>query len=145
MQAMSVQDAMFLHVENDVTPMHIGGVSIFEGPPPPFEELRSMVAGKLHLTPRYRQKVRFVPLGMGEPVWVDDPHFNIDYHLRHSAVPAPGPRSSSAPPRPGSSPSTSTAPSRFGRSGWSRASRAIAGRCSRRSTTAWSTASPPRT
>jgi diacylglycerol O-acyltransferase len=89
-QAMSVQDAMFLHVENDVTPMHIGGVSIFEGPPPPFSELRSMVEGKLHLTPRYRQKVRFVPLGMGEPVWVDDPHFNIDYHLRHSAVPSPG-------------------------------------------------------
>jgi WS/DGAT/MGAT family acyltransferase len=87
---MSVQDAMFLHVENDVTPMHIGGVSIFEGPPPPFGELRSMVEGKLHLTPRYRQKVRFVPLGMGEPVWVDDPHFTIDYHLRHSAVPAPG-------------------------------------------------------
>jgi diacylglycerol O-acyltransferase / wax synthase len=87
---MSVQDAMFLHVENDVTPMHIGGVSIFEGPPPPFAELRSMVEGKLHLTPRYRQKVRFVPLGMGEPVWVDDPHFNIDYHLRHSAVPSPG-------------------------------------------------------
>ena len=90
MQAMSVQDAMFLHVENDVTPMHIGGVSIFEGPPPPFDELRSMVAGKLSLTPRYRQKVRFVPLGMGEPVWVDDPHFSIDYHLRHSAVPSPG-------------------------------------------------------
>jgi diacylglycerol O-acyltransferase len=89
-QAMSVQDAMFLHVENDVTPMHIGGVSIFEGPPPPFSELRSMVEGKLHLTPRYRQKVRFVPLGLGEPVWVDDPHFNIDYHLRHSAVPSPG-------------------------------------------------------
>jgi diacylglycerol O-acyltransferase / wax synthase len=87
---MSPQDAMFLHVENDVTPMHIGGVSIFEGPPPPFEELRAMVEGKLDLTPRYRQKVRFVPLGMSEPVWVDDPHFNIDYHLRHSAVPAPG-------------------------------------------------------
>jgi diacylglycerol O-acyltransferase / wax synthase len=87
---MSVQDAMFLHVENDVTPMHIGGVSIFEGPPPDFGDLRAMVQGKLHLTPRYRQKVRFVPLGMGEPVWVDDPHFNIDYHLRHSAVPSPG-------------------------------------------------------
>jgi acyltransferase, WS/DGAT/MGAT len=87
---MSVQDAMFLHVENDVTPMHIGGVSIFEGPPPDFGDLRAMVEGKLHLTPRYRQKVRFVPLGMGEPVWVDDPHFNIEYHLRHSAVPSPG-------------------------------------------------------
>jgi diacylglycerol O-acyltransferase / wax synthase len=90
MQSMSAQDAMFLHVENDVTPMHIGGVSIFEGPPPPFKDLRGMVEGKLHLTPRYRQKVRFVPLGMGEPVWVDDPHFSIDYHLRHSAVPSPG-------------------------------------------------------
>ena len=87
---MSPQDAMFLHVENDVTPMHIGGVSIFEGPPPPFEELRAMVETKLDLTPRYRQKIRFVPLGLGEPVWVDDPHFNIGYHLRHSAVPAPG-------------------------------------------------------
>ncbi len=87
---MSPQDAMFLHVENDVTPMHIGGVSIFEGPPPPFEDLRAMVERKLHLTPRYRQKVRFVPLGLGEPVWVDDPHFNIDYHLRHTAVPSPG-------------------------------------------------------
>jgi diacylglycerol O-acyltransferase len=90
MQSMSAQDAMFLHVENDVTPMHIGGVSIFEGPPPDFEDLRTMVESKLDLTPRYRQKVRFVPLGMGEPVWVDDPHFNIDYHVRHSAVPSPG-------------------------------------------------------
>src|SRR5436190_2213797 len=89
-QSMSAQDAMFLHVENDVTPMHIGGVSIFEGPPPPFEDLRAMVESKLDLTPRYRQKIRFVPLGLGEPVWVDDPHFNIDYHLRHSAVPSPG-------------------------------------------------------
>jgi WS/DGAT/MGAT family acyltransferase len=87
---MSAQDATFLHVENDVTPMHIGGVSIFEGPPPPFSDLRAMVEGKLELTPRYRQKVRFVPFGLGEPVWVDDPHFNIDYHLRHSAVPSPG-------------------------------------------------------
>ena len=87
---MSAQDATFLHVENDVTPMHIGGVSIFEGPPPAFGDLRAMVEGKLDLTPRYRQKVRFVPLGMGEPVWVDDPHFNIEYHLRHSAVPSPG-------------------------------------------------------
>jgi WS/DGAT/MGAT family acyltransferase len=90
MEPMSAQDAMFLHVENDVTPMHIGGVSIFEGPPPPFEDLRAMIERKLHHTPRYRQKVRFVPLGIGEPVWVDDPYFDIGYHLRHSAVPSPG-------------------------------------------------------
>ncbi len=70
--------------------MHIGGVSIFAGPPPPIEELRAMVAGKLGLVPRYRQKVRFVPLAAGPPIWVDDPHFSLDYHLRHTAIPAPG-------------------------------------------------------
>ena len=90
MEAMSPQDATFLHVENDVTPMHIGGVSIFEGPPPTFGELLEMVATKLPLVPRYRQKVRFVPLGVSEPVWVDDPYFDLAYHLRHSAVPSPG-------------------------------------------------------
>jgi diacylglycerol O-acyltransferase / wax synthase len=89
-QSMSAQDAMFLHVENDVTPMHIGGVSIFEGPPPSFEELSEMVRGKLHHTPRYRQKVRFVPLGVSEPMWVDDPYFDVAYHLRHTALPSPG-------------------------------------------------------
>jgi WS/DGAT/MGAT family acyltransferase len=87
---MSPQDAMFLHVENDVTPMHIGGVSIFEGPPPGFDELLEMVRSKLPSVPRYRQKVRFVPLGMSEPVWVDDPYFDLAYHLRHTAVPSPG-------------------------------------------------------
>jgi WS/DGAT/MGAT family acyltransferase len=90
MNQMSAQDAMFLHVENDVTPMHIGGVSIFAGPPPPFDDLCAMVAGKLDHTPRYRQKVRFVPFGVSEPVWVDDPWFELGYHLRHTAVPAPG-------------------------------------------------------
>jgi diacylglycerol O-acyltransferase len=90
METMSSVDASFLHVENDVTPMHIGGVSIFAGPAPAFEELRAMVEGKLGIVPRYRQKVRFVPLGAGSPVWVEDPHFSLDYHLRHTALPAPG-------------------------------------------------------
>jgi WS/DGAT/MGAT family acyltransferase len=87
---MSPMDSSFLHIENDTTPMHIGGVSIFAGPPPPFEELRAMVAGKLALVPRYRQKVRSVPLAAGPPVWIEDPHFSIDYHLRRTAIPAPG-------------------------------------------------------
>ena len=90
MEWMSPIDSSFLHVENGITPMHIGGVSIFAGPPPPFEDLRAMVAGKLGLVPRYRQKVRFVPLAVGSPAWIDDPHFSLDYHLRHTAVPAPG-------------------------------------------------------
>jgi WS/DGAT/MGAT family acyltransferase len=90
MEWMSPIDSSFLHVENDATPMHIGAVSIFAGRPPPFEDLRTMVAGKLGLVPRYRQKVRFVPLAAGPPAWVDDPHFSLSYHLRHTAVPAPG-------------------------------------------------------
>jgi diacylglycerol O-acyltransferase len=90
MEWMSPIDSSFLHVENSTTPMHIGGVSIFEGPPPLFVDLRAMVAGKLALVPRYRQKVRFVPLAAGSPVWVDDPHFSLDYHIRHTAVPASG-------------------------------------------------------
>ena len=49
-----------------------------------------MIAAKLHLIPRYRQRVRSVPFELGRPVWVDDPHFNLDYHVRHTALPAPG-------------------------------------------------------
>jgi WS/DGAT/MGAT family acyltransferase len=90
MDWMSPMDASFLHIEGPNNPMHIGGVSIFEGPAPPFERLEEMVGGKLDLVPRYRQKVRFVPLGLGRPVWVQDPHFNLSYHLRHSALPRPG-------------------------------------------------------
>ncbi|HEY5390071.1 MAG TPA: wax ester/triacylglycerol synthase family O-acyltransferase [Solirubrobacteraceae bacterium] len=90
MEWMSPMDSSFLHIENATTPMHIGAVSIFAGPPPPFADLRAMVEGKLALVPRYRQKVRFVPLAAGPPIWVDDPHFSLDYHLRHTAIPAPG-------------------------------------------------------
>jgi diacylglycerol O-acyltransferase / wax synthase len=90
MEWMSPIDSTFLHVENGTTPMHIGGVSIFEGPPPPFEDLKAMVAGKLDLVPRYRQKIRFVPLAVGPPAWIDDPHFSLDYHLRHTGIPVPG-------------------------------------------------------
>jgi diacylglycerol O-acyltransferase / wax synthase len=90
MEWMSPIDSSFLHIENDTTPMHIGGVSIFEGPPPPLEDLRAMVEGKLELVPRYRQKVRFVPLAAGPPIWIEDPHFSIDYHIRHTAIPTPG-------------------------------------------------------
>src|SRR5439155_24502469 len=90
MNRMSPLDASFLHVEDDVNHMHIGSVGIFEGPPPASFDLEAMVAAKLPDVPRYRQKVRFVPLELGRPVWVDDPHFNLTYHLRRTALPAPG-------------------------------------------------------
>ena len=90
MQRMSFQDASFLDIEGDTSPMHVGGVSIFEGPPPPLADVLTIVDGKLPLVPRYRQAVHFVPLSVGRPVWVDDPHFNLSYHVRATALPAPG-------------------------------------------------------
>jgi WS/DGAT/MGAT family acyltransferase len=90
MDRMSPQDAVFLHVENEVSHMHIASVGIFEGPPPVYDEIVEMVNSKLHHVPRYRQRVRFVPLELGRPLWVDDPHFNIRYHIRHTSLPSPG-------------------------------------------------------
>ncbi|MCU1460373.1 MAG: Acyltransferase [Acidimicrobiales bacterium] len=90
MDRMSPLDASFLHIEDDNSHMHIASVAVFEGPAPAYRELVDMIAGKLPLVPRYRQKVKFVPLNVGRPVWVDDPHFNIEYHVRHTALPAPG-------------------------------------------------------
>ncbi len=89
-ERLSPLDASFLHIEDDVSHMHIASVAIFEGPQPDFQKIVSMVNGKLPLVPRYRQVVKFVPFDLGRPVWVDDPHFNIDYHVRHTALPAPG-------------------------------------------------------
>jgi WS/DGAT/MGAT family acyltransferase len=77
-------------MEDDSSSMHIGSTVIFEGPAPTEAEFQAMVASKLPLVPRYRQKVRFVPLDLGRPLWEDDPHFNISYHVRHTALPAPG-------------------------------------------------------
>ena len=87
---LSALDASFLEFEDAVTHMHIGSVALFEGPPPKHEGLRADVLAKLALVPRYRQLVRFVPFRAGLPVWVDDPHFNLDYHLRRTALPRPG-------------------------------------------------------
>jgi WS/DGAT/MGAT family acyltransferase len=89
-ERMSPLDASFLHMEDSVSHMHIGSVAIFEGPAPPHGDLVAMVRGKLPLVPRYRQVVQFVPLALGRPVWVDDTHFNLEYHLRHTALPRPG-------------------------------------------------------
>ena len=87
---MSPLDSSFLHMEDDVSHMHIGSIGIFEGPSPGHDRVVAMVEGKLPLVPRYRQVVRTVPLDLGRPVWSDDPHFNIEYHIRHTALPAPG-------------------------------------------------------
>jgi diacylglycerol O-acyltransferase len=63
---------------------------LFEGPPPAFADYLDHVRGRLHLVPRYRQKLATPPLETGRPLWVDDPSFNLEYHIRHAALPAPG-------------------------------------------------------
>jgi diacylglycerol O-acyltransferase len=90
MQTMSPLDASFLHIEDGVTHMHIGSVGIFEGPSPGHDDVLATVAARLPLVPRYRQRVRFVPLALGRPTWVDDRHFSLDYHVRRTALPSPG-------------------------------------------------------
>ena len=88
-------DAAFLHFEHPSTPMHVAGLYIFEGTPeiegrPGLHGIFRMVEERLPLVPRYRQRVLAVPLGLGQPVWVDDPDFDLSYHLRRAALPAPG-------------------------------------------------------
>ncbi len=90
MERMSGLDAGFFFAESETTPLHIASVTVFEGPAPTYGEVVRAVVAKLPRVPRYRQRVRTVPLNLGRPVWVDDPHFQILYHVRHTAVPAPG-------------------------------------------------------
>jgi WS/DGAT/MGAT family acyltransferase len=83
-------DSSFLHLERDGTQMHVASTTLFEGPAPPYVDFRDHIESRLHLVPRFRQKVRFVPFGQGRPVWVDDPHLNMTYHVRHTSLPEPG-------------------------------------------------------
>ncbi len=90
MDRMSALDAGFFYAESENTPMHVGSVAVFEGPPPSYGDVVRLLLSKLPLVPRYRQRVRPVPMQLGRPLWVDDPHFQILYHVRHTAVPSPG-------------------------------------------------------
>jgi diacylglycerol O-acyltransferase len=83
-------DSSFLHLERDAAHMHVAGCMVFEGTAPSYEELAEQIVARLHLVPRYRQRLAFVPLNQGRPVWVDDPHFNVAFHVRHTALPSPG-------------------------------------------------------
>jgi diacylglycerol O-acyltransferase len=83
-------DASFLHQEGPNSHMHIGGLTIVEGPAPSMEEFLEQIRRRLHLVPRYRHKLAFTALDSGRPVWIDDPSFNLEYHIRHTALPTPG-------------------------------------------------------
>jgi diacylglycerol O-acyltransferase / wax synthase len=83
-------DASFLHQEGANSHMHVGGLIVIEGPPPSMNDLLEGIRERLHLVPRYRHKLASTVLDQGRPVWVDDPNFNLEYHIRHTALPAPG-------------------------------------------------------
>jgi diacylglycerol O-acyltransferase len=90
MDRLSAIDASFLAGEKESSHMHVGGVMIFEGPPLGREEALEHIESRLHLVPRYRQKLAVPRFEMGRPLWVDDPSFNLEYHVRDTALPAPG-------------------------------------------------------
>src|SRR5215212_10644435 len=90
MERLSATDASFLAGEKESSHMHVGAVMIFEGPPPDHEETLDHIESRLHLVPRYRQKLAVPRFEMGRPLWVDDPSFNLDYHVRHTALASPG-------------------------------------------------------
>jgi diacylglycerol O-acyltransferase / wax synthase len=92
MDRLNPLDALFVDAEDEDrhTSMAIASIAVFEGPSPSYDEVLTSLAGRLPLVPRYRQKLRTVPFRLGRPVWVDDPNFNIRYHVRRTALPAPG-------------------------------------------------------
>jgi WS/DGAT/MGAT family acyltransferase len=92
MDRLNPLDALFVDAEDTDphTSMAIASIAVFEGPPPSYEEVCASLAGRLPLVPRYRQKLRTVPLRLGRPVWVEDPGFDLRYHVRHTALPPPG-------------------------------------------------------
>ena len=94
-EALSGLDAWFLYAERHEAPLHIGATYIFEGTPQVKGGrgalgLARTIEERLHLVPRYRQKVMRIPGNLGSPVWVDDPDFDLSYHVRRAALPSPG-------------------------------------------------------
>src|SRR3954454_6817613 len=87
---LSAVDATFLAQERANSHMHVGAVLIFEGPAPAYDDFLTHTRARLHLVPRYRQKLAFPPLETGRPLWIDDASFNLEYHVRHTALPQPG-------------------------------------------------------
>src|SRR4051812_45503775 len=89
---LSPLDVSFLYMETPTTAMHVGGVATFEPPKDglAYDQLVDLISRRIALVPRYRQKVRFIPGRLANPVWVDDEDFDVTYHVRRSALPKPG-------------------------------------------------------
>ncbi|HMQ49635.1 MAG TPA: wax ester/triacylglycerol synthase family O-acyltransferase [Saprospiraceae bacterium] len=93
MQQLSALDTWFLHLENNRMPMHVGSLFIFAPDAPEkafdFDEFKSFMQQRLHLSPVFRRRMVEVPLNLGRPFWVEDPFFNLDNHMLHVALPKP--------------------------------------------------------
>ncbi len=87
---LSAVDAAFLHQEGPDSHMHIGALVRAEGPAPPYDDFLDSIRARLHYVPRYRQRLVYPPAATGRPLWADDADFNLEYHVRHTALPAPG-------------------------------------------------------
>src|SRR5215216_1171392 len=87
---LSSTDVSFLANESSSSHMHVGAIMIFEGPAPSYEDLLEHIRGRSQQVPRFRQKLAFPPAQAGRPFWIDDPNLNLEYHVRHSALPSPG-------------------------------------------------------
>lgn len=94
MERLTPLAAAFLEAEDvdDAASLAIGSLAVFEGPAPTYDEFVESIAGRLPLIPRYRQKLRRVPFDLAAPCWVDDPDFDLRWHVRNTALPAPGGR-----------------------------------------------------
>ena len=90
LERLTTMDASFLYLEEPDAPMHVGGVLLLEAPPGGLAALAALVEARLPLVPRYRQRVMEVPGRLADPVWADDPGFDVAYHVRQSALPRPG-------------------------------------------------------
>lgn len=92
-ERLSSVDAAFLNMETDTQHMHVGGLFLFDASPSgefDYQRFVRLVRSRLHLVPRYRHKLAFAPMNLANPMWVDDNDFDLSYHLRHAALPAPG-------------------------------------------------------
>src|SRR2546427_11218628 len=95
-EPLPAQDSAFLFFETPNTHMHLGGTAIFDPGPLAteaggidIERIRARIASRLHQIPRYRQRLAWIP-ALNQPAWVDDDHFNLVYHVRHTSLPRPG-------------------------------------------------------
>lgn len=96
-ERLTALDAQFLHLETPSVHMHVAGLVVLDPSTRPqgpmrFEDLEDLIRRRIHLVPRFRQKVVAVPFNLGRPVWVDDANFDVGFHLRRAALPAPGGR-----------------------------------------------------